>query len=162
VGFKTTFSLLPNIWGIVDMGDSFCSERTSPSVEITDGLRHYSHSRIRSLWYSWPHVFCLIFLTRPTWRARFPFLYPPGTEWSSFTPQVLYSPFAASYDSQEYNGNIWICLPRGSCSIVFLRYNSRKISTSDSSLNDAHWTVAAETCLPRRSLSMAVPCDLQP
>jgi hypothetical protein len=24
--------------------------------------------------------------TPPTWRARFPYLYPPGTEWPSYTP----------------------------------------------------------------------------
>jgi hypothetical protein len=24
--------------------------------------------------------------TPPTWRARFPYLYPPGTGWSSYTP----------------------------------------------------------------------------
>jgi hypothetical protein len=30
--------------------------------------------------------YCLRFETSPTWRARSQYLYPPGTEWSSYTP----------------------------------------------------------------------------
>jgi hypothetical protein len=29
--------------------------------------------------------YCLRFETPPTWRARFPYLYPPGTGWPSYT-----------------------------------------------------------------------------
>jgi hypothetical protein len=42
----------------------------------------------------------------PTGRARFPYLYPPGTGWPSYTPQALGSLFVASYDSQVYGGVI--------------------------------------------------------
>jgi hypothetical protein len=31
--------------------------------------------------------YCLRFETPPTWRARFPYLYPPGTGWPSDTPR---------------------------------------------------------------------------
>jgi hypothetical protein len=38
--------------------------------------------------------------TPPTWRARFPYLYPPGIGRPSYTPGALGSLFVASYDSQ--------------------------------------------------------------
>jgi hypothetical protein len=31
--------------------------------------------------------YCLRFETPPAWSVRFPFLYPPGTEWPSYTPR---------------------------------------------------------------------------
>jgi hypothetical protein len=34
---------------------------------------------------SWPY-FTVSSETPPTWRARFPYLYPPGTGWPSYTP----------------------------------------------------------------------------
>jgi hypothetical protein len=45
------------------------------------------------------HIYCLKFETHPTWRARSPYLYPPGTGWPS-------SLFVPSYDSQGYGGGI--------------------------------------------------------
>jgi hypothetical protein len=30
--------------------------------------------------------FTVSFETPPTWRARYPYLYPPGTGWSSYSP----------------------------------------------------------------------------
>jgi hypothetical protein len=33
--------------------------------------------------------FTVSFETPPTWRPRFPFLYPPGTGWHSYTPGHL-------------------------------------------------------------------------
>jgi hypothetical protein len=41
----------------------------------------------------------------PTWRARSPYLYPPGTWWPGYTPGTGF-PFAASYYSQGYGGGI--------------------------------------------------------
>jgi hypothetical protein len=38
----------------------------------------------------------------PTWRARSPYLYPPGTEWPGYTPMHWVFLFIASYDSQGY------------------------------------------------------------
>jgi hypothetical protein len=49
----------------------------------------------------------------PTWRARFPYLYTPGTGWPSYIPQALGSLFVASYDSQVYGGRIGIRLTKG-------------------------------------------------
>jgi hypothetical protein len=31
--------------------------------------------------------YCLKFETPPTWRARSPYLYPPGTEWPGYNPR---------------------------------------------------------------------------
>jgi hypothetical protein len=31
--------------------------------------------------------YCLRFETSPTWRARSPYLYPPGTGWPSYNPR---------------------------------------------------------------------------
>jgi hypothetical protein len=31
--------------------------------------------------------YCFKFQTSPTWRARSPYLYPPGTGWPSYTPR---------------------------------------------------------------------------
>jgi hypothetical protein len=46
------------------------------------------------------------FETLPTWRAKSPYLYPPGTGWPSLYPQALGFLFVASYDSQGYGGGI--------------------------------------------------------
>jgi hypothetical protein len=57
---------------------------------------------------------CLKFETPQTWRIRFPYLYPPGTGWPSYTPQALGSLFITSYNSQGYNGGIRPCIHMGS------------------------------------------------
>jgi hypothetical protein len=53
--------------------------------------------------------------TPPTWRARFPYLYPPGTGWLSYTPDTGFPLRCllrlASYDSQGYGGGILIDSP---------------------------------------------------
>jgi hypothetical protein len=38
--------------------------------------------------------YCLKFETHPTWRARFPYLYPPGRGWPSYTPRH-WAPFSS-------------------------------------------------------------------
>jgi hypothetical protein len=38
---------------------------------------------------------CLRFDTHPTWRARSPYLYPPGTGWPGYTPRY-WVPFSSS------------------------------------------------------------------
>jgi hypothetical protein len=38
--------------------------------------------------------YCLRFETPPTWRARSPYLYPPGTGWPSYTPRHWF-PFSS-------------------------------------------------------------------
>jgi hypothetical protein len=47
-----------------------------------------------------PYFIVPILETPPTWRDRFPYLYPPGTGWSRYTPQALGSLSVAFYDSQ--------------------------------------------------------------
>jgi hypothetical protein len=49
--------------------------------------------------------FCLIW-DSPTWRARYPHLYPPRNRVDQSYPQTLGSLFIVSYDSQGYNGGI--------------------------------------------------------
>jgi hypothetical protein len=39
----------------------------------------------------------------PTWKARSPYLYPPGNVWPSYTPGTGFL-FVSSYDSQCYSG----------------------------------------------------------
>jgi hypothetical protein len=51
------------------------------SITIAAGSRQRSHSQVRTTFYS------LRFETLPTRRTRFPYLYPPGTGWSGFTPR---------------------------------------------------------------------------
>jgi hypothetical protein len=52
--------------------------------------------------------YVLGFETPTAWRARKPYLCPPGTGWPIYiyTPQALGSLFVASYDSQGYGGGI--------------------------------------------------------
>jgi hypothetical protein len=38
--------------------------------------------------------------TPPTWRTRFPYLYPPGTEWPSYTPRH-WVPFTSSLTTRR-------------------------------------------------------------
>jgi hypothetical protein len=67
--------------------------------------------------------------TPPTWRARFPYLYPPGAGWLSYTPGH-WVPFMlslttrlirlASCDSQSYDGGILTFpLPGGTGSCIY-------------------------------------------
>jgi hypothetical protein len=46
-------------------------------------------------------LYCLRLETSPPWRARSPYLYPPGTEWPRYTPpRALVLLSVASYDLQ--------------------------------------------------------------
>jgi hypothetical protein len=57
----------------------------------------------------------------PTWRAMSPYLYPPGTGSSSYTPSTGF-PLVVSYDSQGYGGLIRPCFhtgPLSACVSVF-------------------------------------------
>jgi hypothetical protein len=50
--------------------------------------------------------YCLRFETPPTWRAGFPYLYPPSNRVAQLYSQAVSSLFVASYDSQGYGGGI--------------------------------------------------------
>jgi hypothetical protein len=58
-------------------------------------------SRIRSPAGLMTIFYCLRFQTTPTWRARSPYLYPPGTGWPSYTPRHW-----VSFSSQSYGAGI--------------------------------------------------------
>jgi hypothetical protein len=53
-----------------------------------------SHSWVQVLQNSRPY-FTISYETPPTWRARSPYLYPPGTGWPSYTPGH-WVPFSSS------------------------------------------------------------------
>jgi hypothetical protein len=68
--------------------------------------------------------YCLRFDTPPTWRARLPYLYPPGTGWSSYTPRhwVCFSSLpttcrhavevfklAFTYGNSSNSWMLWLC-----------------------------------------------------
>jgi hypothetical protein len=62
-------------------------ERTGLSFTIASGLHQHSHSQVRVLWDTWTY-FTVSNSRPPTWRARSPYLYPPGTGWPIYTPRV--------------------------------------------------------------------------
>jgi hypothetical protein len=94
------------------------------------------------------HIYCLRFETPPTWRARSPYLYPPGTGWLQLYPQALGSLFVTSYNSQ---GNGW--------SVQYL-YDMDCIE--DTAFCNSFVVlcvfVTAETCLPIHCLETAIFC----
>jgi hypothetical protein len=61
-----------------------------------------------------PYFIVPILETPPTWRARFPYLYPPGIWWPSYTPRH-WVPFLSPFTTRrDYGGGIHsITLPHG-------------------------------------------------
>jgi hypothetical protein len=55
-------------------------------IQLLLGACQSSHSWAAVPQNSRPY-FTVSFGTPPTWRARFLYLYPPGTEWPSYTPE---------------------------------------------------------------------------
>jgi hypothetical protein len=72
--------------------------------------------------------YSLKFETPPTWRARFPYLYPPGTGWSSYTPRHWFpsrrllrlAGLRWRYSTPPPHGKRFDCTSR-SCSLHSLR-----------------------------------------
>jgi hypothetical protein len=64
------------------------------SLTISAVPRQRSHSQVRLLRDSMITFCCLIFETPPTWRDRYPYLYPSGTRWPSYTPRY-WVPFSS-------------------------------------------------------------------
>jgi hypothetical protein len=60
---------------------------------------HCNHSMVRVAQNPWPY-FTVSSETPPTWRARFPYLYPPGTGWPSYTPGH-WVPFTSSLGTRR-------------------------------------------------------------
>jgi hypothetical protein len=57
------------------------------SFTIAVGPRQHSYSPVRVPRDSRPHFTVFRFEIPPTWRARSPYLYPPGTGWPGYTPR---------------------------------------------------------------------------
>jgi hypothetical protein len=68
-------------------------EKTGLPITIAAGPRQRSHSWVRVTrdWWLVTIFYCLRFVTLPTWTARSPYLYSPGTGWpsSSHTAQLV-------------------------------------------------------------------------
>jgi hypothetical protein len=65
------------IWGALS------DERKGLLFTLAAGPRQRSHSRAELV----TIFYCLRFEIPSTWRARSPYLYPPGTMWLSYTPR---------------------------------------------------------------------------
>jgi hypothetical protein len=86
LGLTTRFSLLLDCCGFVDVGRSLWRENGSAVYSC-----RWSSPAQLFLGPSSPGLmttfYCLRFDTPPTWRARSPYLYPPGTGWPSYNPR---------------------------------------------------------------------------
>jgi hypothetical protein len=72
---------------------------------VASGPCQSSHSWVEVLQNSRPY-FTVSSKTPPTWRARSPYLYPPGTGWPSYTPGH-WVPFLSSLTTRrDYGGGI--------------------------------------------------------
>jgi hypothetical protein len=86
LGLTTRFLVLSDSCRYVDAGRSFWRE--DMSVVYDDCWLSPAQSFSGPSSVELATIFdCLRFETLPTWRARFPYLYPPGTEWPSYTPR---------------------------------------------------------------------------
>jgi hypothetical protein len=99
---KARFLLLSDSCGFVDVGP-LSWEKGSVDYNFWWSSASQSFSgpsppKLMTIFY------CLKLETPPSWRARSPYLHPPGIGWSSYTPKALGSFFVASYDSQGYGG----------------------------------------------------------
>jgi hypothetical protein len=82
LGLKIRFLLLSDSCRFVDVGRPLWREDWSV-VHNFCWLRQRSHFRVRVPRDLRPYFTCLRFEAPPTWRARFPYLYPPGTGWTN-------------------------------------------------------------------------------
>jgi hypothetical protein len=86
-GFTTRFLLLSDFCGFVDVGRSLWRENRSPVYNCcwaspAQSFLSPSPTGLVTIFY------CLRFETPSIWRARSPYLYPPGTGWPSYTPST--------------------------------------------------------------------------
>jgi hypothetical protein len=80
-GLRIDFYYCQTVAGLLICG-ALSDERTGLPFKIAASPLQRSRSWVRV------HTFyCFKFETPPTWRARSPFLYPPGTGWPSYTPR---------------------------------------------------------------------------
>jgi hypothetical protein len=88
-------------------------------VAIASGPCQSSHSWLEVPQNSRPY-FTVSFETPPTWRARSPYLYPPGTEWPSYTPGHWVTFLSPLTTRRDYGGGILTRLHTGT-QLIFLR-----------------------------------------
>jgi hypothetical protein len=87
VGPKTRFFCCQTVAGLLMRG-ALSDEGRDLSFIIAAGLRQRGHSRVRVSRDSWSYFTVSDSgLPPPTWRARSPYLYLPGTEWPIYTPR---------------------------------------------------------------------------
>jgi hypothetical protein len=91
--------------------------------------------------------YCLRFETLPTWRARSPYLYPPGTGWPDYIP-MHWVPF--SFLHMTRRATVEVLDPASTRGIH--AYNSLARTTVENTVSNsspivACWFVAVETLL---------------
>jgi hypothetical protein len=131
------------------MWSALSEERMGLPFTIAAGPRQHSHS--------WVWVpYCLRFETPPTWRARSPYLYPPGTGGRSYTPRH-WDPFSSHpmnrratvevFEPTSTRGELLsdaMTFPVGPCYIALHRLH--KSTTSNSSSIDLCAFVTMGAC----------------
>jgi hypothetical protein len=68
--------------------------------------------------------YCSIFETPPTWRARYPDVYPPGTGWSSYIPRH-WVPFSSPPTTRRATVEVFDPTSTGDC-LFLLQLSSNK------------------------------------
>jgi hypothetical protein len=81
MGPKTKLLLLSESCGLVDVGHPLCREDGSAVYNCCWPSPAQSYSSPS------PSELVLRFETPPTWRARSPYLYPPGRGWPNYAPR---------------------------------------------------------------------------
>jgi hypothetical protein len=112
-GLRPDFYYCQTFAGLLMWG-ALSDKRTGLPFTIAAGPRQRSHPWFRIPRDSWPYFTVSDSRLPPTWRARSPYLYPPGTGWLQLYPKALGFFFVASCDSQGYGGGIGTPSSRGS------------------------------------------------
>jgi hypothetical protein len=108
------------------------------SFTIAAGPRQRSYSQVRVPRDSWPYFTVSDSRLPPTWRTRSPYLYPPGTGWSGYTPGH-WVPF--SWPPTIRRATVEVFDPSST------RGEPKEITTSNRSCVIACLFVDTETCL---------------
>jgi hypothetical protein len=116
LGSKTRILLPLESWGFVDVGRRLSREDGSVVynrcwLSPAQSFSGPSHPGLMTIFY------CRIFETHPTWRARSPYLYPPGTGWPSYTPRH-WVPFSSPPTSRRATVEVFEPASRGVLNLV--------------------------------------------
>jgi hypothetical protein len=69
--------------------------------------------------------YCLRFDTPPTWRARWPYLYPPGTGWLSYILRH-WVPFSSAPTTRRGRVEVFEPASMRCCSIYYIRHGPHR------------------------------------